>query len=135
MDGDSFLKGYLTGVALHSRVHVGGFEGLYTVSIPGVVAAMSVTGIESDVTWYADMAHVTALTRITADHAGTVTAAWGYDGERYTRPVPVETLLSLSPETVWTPGNGDLWFRFHLDEGAALANLVLTGFREEQGKL
>ena len=93
---------------------------------------MSVTGIAADFDWFADLSGVEALTLLTAEYAGNVTAAYSYDGAEYTEAVPMTELLRVNPATLFHGANPDaprLWFRFHLaDDNADLTAFTLWGF-------
>lgn len=120
MDYGSWMAGYLTGTALHGNLR-------FAAGFSPVIAAVSVTGLASDVTWWADMTGVGAVTYITAQSEGTVTAAWSRDGETYTEPEPIETLLRRNPGTIYDGSGGALYFRFHLGDGARLWDFTLLG--------
>lgn len=123
MDWESYLQGYLTGVALHSHVRPTGDR-------PSVIAALSVTGIAADFEWYADLSGVDAITLVTADYVGSVYVSYSLDGVTYADPVAMEDLLSANPATLYA-GASSLRFRFRLaDDAADLTAFTLYGFRK-----
>lgn len=125
MDYESFMQGYLTGVALHSHMRPVGDR-------PSVIAALSVTGIAADFEWYADLSNVLAITLITASYVGSVSVRHSFDGETYTEPVAMEELLEANPSILFAdvrPDAPSLRFRFHLaDDAADLTAFTLYGF-------
>lgn len=124
MDYESWIQGYFTGVSLHHHLRIPQLS-------PSVVASMSVTGIAADFDWFADLSGVETLTMLTAEYTGDVTAAYSYNGTRYTQAIPMAELLNVNPETLFRGCNPDaprLWFRFHLtDEAADLTTFTLWG--------
>ena len=119
MDYESWMQGYLAGVSLHCHLRT-------PQLFPSVVASMSVTGIAADFDWFADLSGVEALTLLTADYTGDVTASYSYNGKKYTDAVPMSGLLRLNPATLFRGSR--LWFRFHLaDEAADLTAFTLWG--------
>lgn len=124
MDNESWLQGYIAGVALHSHLRIPQLR-------PSVIASMSVTGIAADFDWFADLSGVKALTLLTAEYIGDVTAAYSYDGRTYTQAAPMAELLRVNPALLFRGCNPDaprLWFRFHLaDNDADLTTFTLWG--------
>ena len=120
MDGESWLAGYFTGISLHCRLRV-------PYTRPSLIARMSVTGIAADCDWFADLSGVDALTFMTAEYAGDVTAAYSRDGRSYTAPAPMEEFLRANPAKLFH-GYARIWFRFHLaDDAADLTQFTLWG--------
>lgn len=124
MDKESWIQGYITGVALHSHLRIPQLR-------PSVIASMSVTGIAADFDWFADLSGVEALTLLTAEYIGDVTVAYSYNGTKYTQAVPMAELLNVNPATLFHNCNQNeprLWFRFSLaDETADLTSFTLWG--------
>ena len=125
MDEESWIQGYFAGVALHSHLRT-------PQQYPSVIASMSATGIAADMDWFADLSGVAALTALSADFTGNVSAAYSYDGASYTIPVLLSELLRVNPATLFggvRPDKRRLWFRFHLSNAEAdLTNFTLWGF-------
>ena len=124
MDEESWTQGYLTGVKLHADLRT---PQLFPVEI----ASMSVTGIAADLNWYADLSGVGALTKLSADYSGAVSASYSYDGNDYTTPVPLPELLNVNPALIFAGVRRDapsLRFRFRLaDDSADLKSFTLWG--------
>ena len=124
MDEESWTQGYLTGVRLHAN--------LRTPRIfPVPIASMSATGIAANLDWYADLSGVGALTKLSADYSGAVSASYSYDGRAYTDPVPLPELLNVNPARIFQGVRRDapsLRFRFRLaDDDADLQSFTLWG--------
>lgn len=124
MDKESWTRGYLTGVRLHANLRT---PQIY----PEAIASMSVTGIASDFEWFADLSGVRALTMLSADWSGAVSASYSYDGRSYTVPVPLPELLAANPARIFRGVRRDapsLRFRFRLaDDAADLRSFTLWG--------
>ncbi|MBQ9521296.1 MAG: hypothetical protein IJR72_01830 [Oscillospiraceae bacterium] len=119
MDAESWIQGYFTGVALHNHLRT-------PQAHPSVIASMSATGIAADLEWFADLSGVAALTALSAEFTGNVSASYSSDGVSYTNPVPLPELLRVNPSAL--SGGTRLWFRFHLaDDAADLTNFTLWG--------
>lgn len=119
MDYESWVQGYVTGARLHGNLRT---PQLFSVPI----ASMAVTGVAADLTWFADLNGVAALTRLTAEYVGDVSASYSRDGATYSDFVPLPDLLSVHPATF--AGASRLWFRFRLnDESADLISFTLWG--------
>ncbi|MBQ6205452.1 MAG: hypothetical protein IJK52_00050 [Oscillospiraceae bacterium] len=124
MDEESWTQGYLTGVRLHAH--------LRTPQIfPVPIASMSATGVAADLEWYADLSGVGALTKLSAEYSGAVSASYSYDGRAYTDPVPLGELLRVNPALIFAGVRADapsLRFRFRLaDDAADLQSFTLWG--------
>ena len=124
MDEESWTQGYLTGVRLHGNVRT-------PQLFPTAIASMSVTGIAADLDWFADLSGVGALTKLSADYSGAVSASYSYDGHAYTEPVPLAQLLAMNPARIFQgvrPDAPSLRFRFRLaDDAADLRSFTLWG--------
>ena len=125
MDYESWMKGYLTGVALHRHLRI-------PQLFPTVIASMSVTGIAADFAWFADLSGA-VVTRVSAAYVGDVTGSYSLNnGASYSEPVPMAELLSANPGELFrglTPAAPFLRFRFHLaDDAADLTEFTLWGF-------
>lgn len=126
MDYESWMTGYMTGVALHRHLRI-------PQLFPTVIASMSVTGIAADFEWFADLSGVAAITRVGAAYVGDVTVSHSFDnGASYSEPVPMAQLLSANPSELFRGLNPDapfLRFRFHLaDDAADLTAFQIWGF-------
>ncbi len=124
MDEESWTQGYITGVRLHAN--------LRTPQIfPVPIASMSATGVAADLEWYADLSGVGALTKLSAEYSGAVSAAYSYDGRSYTDSAPLSELLSANPARIFQgvrPDAPSLRFRFRLADAAAdLQSFTLWG--------
>lgn len=124
MDEESWTLGYWTGVRLHAS--------LRTPQIfPSAIASMSATGIAANLDWFADLSGVGALTMLSADYSGAVSASYSYDGRSYTRPVPLPELLATNPARIFQGvrrAAPSLRFRFRLaDDDAELRGFTLWG--------
>ena len=125
MDEESWTQGYFTGVRLH--------RGLRTPQIfPVAIASMSVTGIAANLDWFADLSGVGALTKLSAEYSGAVSASYSYDGRTYTESVPLAELLAVNPARLFAgvrPDAPSLRFRFRLadDDDADLKSFTLWG--------
>lgn len=123
MDNESWMRGYLTGVALHCHVRSPQMR-------PVPIASMSVTGVAADLEWFADLSGA-AITKLSADYEGDVSASWSFDGVTYTEPIPMAELLGMNHAALSAPS---LWFRFHCaDDAANLTGLILWGFSGRAG--
>ena len=124
MDAESWIQGYFAGVALHQHLRTPGVR-------PSVIARMSATGIAADLEWFADLSGVAALTSLSAEFVGDVSASYSYDGASYTNPVPLAELLRANPVSL--SRGVRLWFRFHLaDDAADLSEFALWGIPREE---
>ena len=124
MDEESWTQGYITGVRLHANLRT-------PQSFPVPIASMSVTGIAADLDWFADLSGVGALTKLSAEYSGAVSASYSYDGRSYTEPVPLPDLLRVNPARIFQgvrPDAPSLRFRFRLaDDNADLSGFTLWG--------
>ena len=118
MDAESWIQGYFAGVALHHHVRTPGAR-------PSVIARMSATGIAADLEWFADLSGVAALTALSAEFVGDVSASYSHDGASYTNPVPLAELLRVNPVSLFRGVR--LWFRFRLADDADLSEFALWG--------
>ena len=119
MDYESWAQGYVTGTRLHGNLRT---PQLFSVPI----ASLSATGVAADLEWFADLNGVAAITRLTAEYVGDVSASYSRDGITNSTPVPLPDLLAVHPSAFADAPR--LWFRFHLnDESADLTSFTVWG--------